>query len=512
MTNRLQIIIYFFFGIIVSYGQNSNRLIAQNVFNNITNSVGNNFPSPPKLNFVTSESKVAYITNGNVFLEIKALDLLCKQPNKEDALAYVLSHELAHHYLNHSWMKNIGFTFTSDLKNQLNKDVKSINNRKIEETQADLFGGFFSQISGYNSLPIAEEVLKSLYKNYNLPEMIEGYPSLTDRENIVKNNLEELNKLSIIFKIGNLMVATEEYSNALKCYEHILSKNFTSREIYNNLGATYLKIAINFDDELSKYTFPILFEETTRATAKEITRGFEELSELETRDTIMHYLNLADDSFRRSSLLDNKFKKPKANLLISELIKTKIEHTNLDVDFSKRIEQLDLNLVDENDIKLLSFYLGLVPIFEENEKIKKATIISEYNHNAFHNIKPIDLFQNTKTKNEYSNLINELEFIGLKKIDKNISTGNGIKIKISNTINTAIYEYNNSKYFVEILEANLTKTDGFSENMDKDYVIAKYGKPTSIYKQNNLMYLNYKNNKFVIILFENKLSEIIYYN
>lgn len=512
MKNKLSFCICIFFCFISSYCQNSNRQIAQNVFNNITNSVGNNFPSPPKLNFVNTESKVAYINNGNVFLETKTLNLLCQQPNKEDAIAYVLSHELAHHYLNHSWMKNIGFTYTADLKNQLNKDVKSINNKKIEESQADLFGGFFSQISGYNSLSIAEEVLNLLYKNYNLPEIMDGYPSLTDRENIVKNNLEELNKLSIIFKMGNLMVATEEYSNALKCYEHILSKNFTSREIYNNLGATYLKIAINFDDKLSKYTFPILFEETTRATTKDVTRGFEGLSELKTKDTIIYYLNLADDSFRRSSMLDNKFKKPKANLLISELIKVKIENTNLDIDFSKRIEQLDLNIVDENDIKLLSFYLGLVPAFEENEKLKKATIISEYNDNAFHNLKPIDLFQNSKTKNEYSNLINELEFTGLKKIDKNISTGNGIKIKISNTINSLIYEYNNSKYFVEILEANLNKMNGFSKNMDKDYAIAKYGKPTSIYKQNNLLYLNYKKNKFVIILFENKLSEIIYYN
>ena len=41
------------------------------------------------------------------------------------------------------------------------------------------------------------------------------------------------------------MAVTEEYSNAIKCYEHILSKNFTSREIYNNLGALYLLKAIN---------------------------------------------------------------------------------------------------------------------------------------------------------------------------------------------------------------------------------------------------------------------------
>ena len=509
---RFKIIIFLCLGVVSSYCQNSNRQIAQNVFNNITNSVGNNFPSPPKLTFITSESKVAYISNGNVYLEIKALDLLCEQPNKEDALAYILSHELAHHYLNHSWMKNIGFTFTSELKKQLNKDVKTVTNRKIEETQADLFGGFFSQISGYNSLQIAEKVLEVLYKNYKLPEIIEGYPSLTDRENIVKNNIEELNKLSLIFKMGNLMVATEDYNNALKCYEHILSKKFTSREIYNNLGATYLNQAINFDDDLAKYSFPILFEQNTRASAKDVSRGFDGLSELKTRDTIMYYLNLADDSFSRSSQLDKNFNKPKANLLISELIKTKITKTTLDLDFSKRLEQLKLNAVDENDIKLLSFYLGLVPEIDEEVKLKKATVISEYNGNTFHNIKPLDSYVNIKTKNEYSNLINELEFTGLKKVDNLISSGDGIKIKISNTNNAIIYEYNNSKYFIEISKANLAKIDGLSENLDKEAIITKFGKPSSIYKLNNLVYLNYKKTKFVIILFKNLLSEIIYYN
>jgi hypothetical protein len=409
-------------------------------------------------------------------------------------------------------MKNIGFTYTSELKNQLNKDVKSINNRKIEETQADLFGGFFSQISGYNSITIAENVLTLLYKNYNLPETIDGYPSLTDRKNIVKNNLEELNKLSIIFKMGNLLLATEDYKNALKCYEYILSKKFTSREIYNNLGAIYLKQAINFDDNLSKYSYPILFEQNTRATTKDISRGFYGLSELKIKDTIIYHLNLADDAFNRSSALDKNFTNPKVNLLISELIKNKITQTNLDLDFSKRLEQLKLSITDENDINLLSFYLGLVPNIDENDKLKKSSIISQYNKDVFHNTMPLDSLQNLNIKNEFSNLINELKLTHLNKVDKTISSGDGINIKINKTTNYDAYEYNKSKYFIEVSQANHSKINGLSENLDKDAIITKFGKPTSIYKINNLLYLNYTINKLVIVLSENQLLEIIYYN
>jgi hypothetical protein len=523
MKNKLLFCVYMFFCFVVSYSQISNRQIAQKVFDNITNSIGNNFPSPPKLNFVNTEIKVAYITNGNVYLEMKALDILCEQTNKEDAIAYVLSHELAHHYLNHSWMKNIGFTYTSKIKNELSNGTEAVNLRKSEEIQADLFGGFFAQISGYKSLIIGQDVLKSIYKKYNLPENIIGYPSLSDRENIVLNNLEELSKLSAIFKMGNLMVVTEKYSNAIKCFEHILSKNFTSREIYNNLGALYLEEAISFDDELSKFSFPILYEENTRSLNKEILRAFHGVVDEETRDSIMYYLNLADDYFRRSALLDKNFIKPKANLLISELIKTKNSKTKLDIGFNKKLEQLNLNISDENDIKLLSFYLGLVPEIDEDEKLKKSSVVSKYNKNVYEdaveeryygddNIIQLDTLKNLNSKNEYTDLIEDLRFYGLQKVDKTISTGDGIKIKIRNSADSVIYEYNNDIYFVSVLINNLPKNLGLNENSNFNDVITKHGNPSSIYKLNNSIYLNYLNNQFVIILIENQLSEIIYYN
>ena len=511
MQNKLLLVFVLLTNLFV-FCQNNNELLARKVFTKITNSVGNNFPSPPKLTFVNSEDKVAYISNGNIYLEKKALNILCNSTNKEDAIAYVISHELAHHYLNHSWMKNIGFTFTSELKNQLNKDLKTANFRKTEETQADLFGGFFSQISGYNSLQIAEDVLKLIYKSYNLPENIEGYPSLTDRENIVKNNLEELNKLSIIFKLGNLMAVTEEYSNAIKCFEHILSKNFTSREIYNNLGSLYLLKAINFDDSLSKYSFPILFEGNSRASNKETTRGFNGLSETKTRDTINYFLNLADDNFNRSIRLDNNFKKAKINLLISEIIKGAVEKRTFDINFFKNIEDLELNISDENDIKLICYYIGLMKEIDEIKYLKNASIISQFNHNVFHDIQKPKNIVNTPIKDEYTKIINDLEFNGLNRVDLSISSGDGIKIKINNTEKFTILEYNNSKYFVNITKENINNIDLINHDQNENFVVNKFGTPNSSYKINNSLYLNYKKNKIVIVLLDNQLSEIIYYN
>ena len=77
---------------------------------------------------------------------------------------------------------------------------------------------------------------------------------------------------------------------------------------------------------------------------------------------------------------------------------------------------------------------------------------------------------------------------------------------------SVIYEYNNTNYFVSVLKDNFNKIEGISETSNYNDIIIKYGKPTSIYKFNDILYVNYKNNKFVCVFIKNKLTEIIYYD
>ena len=63
-----------------------------------------------------------------------------------------------------------------------------------------------------------------------------------------------------------------------------------------------------------------------------------------------------------------------------------------------------------------------------------------------------------------------------------------------------------------IAKNNINDIDTINNDLNKDFIVKKYGIPTSSYKINNLLYLNFKKNKFVIVLTENQLSEIIYYN
>ena len=157
----------------VSFSINSQEEIAQNVFKKIINSIGNNFNQPPILEIVNTENNPAYYSprDNKIYIEDKTLKIFENNKNFEDILAYLIAHELAHHYLNHGWMRNLDFGYSSTIGNFI-IDEDNKNQKKIDETQADIFGGFFAKIAGYDALNFGEYCLREIYKEYEIPESI----------------------------------------------------------------------------------------------------------------------------------------------------------------------------------------------------------------------------------------------------------------------------------------------------------------------------------------------------
>ena len=48
------------------------------------------------------------MSSKGITIEQKTIDLFCGKGNFEDKIAYIIAHELAHYYLEHSWMSNTG--------------------------------------------------------------------------------------------------------------------------------------------------------------------------------------------------------------------------------------------------------------------------------------------------------------------------------------------------------------------------------------------------------------------
>ena len=279
------------------------------VYNKIIESIGNNFPAPPTLQFSDKKRAVAYLSKNNIVIERALLDIFCKDENFENKVGYVIAHELAHHYLNHTWMKSSGLAYIESYSS-------SYEQRKIAEIQADTFAGFFGQIAGYNVLGNAKSTLTQIYENYNLPPEINGYPSLNERIQIIESKIDEANNLSKIFILGTVLIELGKYDTAKKCFQEILDSRFTSREIYNNIGLAYMLKGIKESDLLiSRFVYPISLDKQTRADIS-VTRSTNFFTDPDKE------FEMAKSNFEKAIALDSNYKKAKKNLIILGFIES----------------------------------------------------------------------------------------------------------------------------------------------------------------------------------------------
>lgn len=467
----------------------------EDIYNDIIESVGNKTPVKPRLKITDSKSRVAYISRGEISIGQKTIDLFCQEENFESKIAYILSHEIAHHYLRHDWMKNSGLLYNSEIKDFVRNNNDSIQ-RKIAETEADAFAGFFSLKAGYKSLNYAEEVLTRLYKEYNIPKVIPGYPSLSERIEIINSNIEKADNLSRIFEVGNLALACGKLSIAINAFEDILNDDFNSREIYNNLGVTYLLTAIeNLSEELSKFSYPVFIDQVTRADlSKTRSSNFKNPLDL---------LEMADEYFSLAIEIDKDYGDPKFNMLISKLISGKVNGV-LSKEFISQVEALDLYGNRENDLKIL-YYLFSDKKKKASKMLDDASIISKFNYDQSFKAEIPNSDKLDMPVYEAIDL-NTIGIFGLnKKESKKYKTSRSRNsIWINKTEDYKLIEINKKQYFAEISDADFLKQiDSFltdkKPSSDKKIVVSNF--LYEIYFSGNLVLKKSLNNKIISVIY-----------
>ena len=371
----------------------------EEIYTNIINSIGNNFPPAPELIISKKKIAVAEISEGVITIGKKLIDHFCNQDNFEDKIAYIISHELAHHYLNHDWMSNSGFSYATPIGSFIDSSESSKNQRKLAEISADLFGGFFGQISGYNVLNSGPETLSELYKLYNIPKEIKGYPSFDERLQIIESKKKQAKNLSKLFDLGNIFLKLGEYNIAKQCFEEILKNKFNSREIYNNLGLVYLLYGISISEkEISKYNYPISLDFHTRANT-ESTRS--NLS-----DDPDKMFKLAEDNFNLARELDNQYLPSKQNLYVINFLK-QIDSKNERKKLISKINQSELKDQTKSDFVVLNYLINGKNCAKTRKEGKKGSILSSQNISGIKKqINEIDLkWINDKLNIDSSSLI-----------------------------------------------------------------------------------------------------------
>ena len=414
----------------------------EEIFNDLVEGIGNNSIYPPSLEFSDDERAVATMGDFTITVERKVINLFCGQENFDDKMAYILGHEMAHHYLSHSWMANTGLGY-SDLGNYIeeNSPMYSKKQRKLSESQADLYAGFYGMVSGYNTLAHAKETLEAVYKAYGLPDEISGYPTFSERLEIINSKINNASNLALLYEIGNVLLLGKEYELAKYCYEFIL-KQFNSREIYNNLGLSYLLYGVSISEEpINKLVFPVSLDQNSRVEVKTTRSG-------NFTDNPKDMIEFALKQFKRAQSLDSKYQPAIQNQVVAEflLLEDKKTRDNFITELSDQIKEFVV------DLKVVNMIINEKPIKKVRKAAKSGSNVSKLN--------------TTSPQVDVINKENILKKSNIDPFDLIMSSGKNIgdsKLNLFNVNGFQVVEYKGlyviNFNFAEFLADNLSEED-----------------------------------------------------
>lgn len=303
-----------------SWSSENDKQAVKEIFNKIVLAYGSP-KSAPQLEFSKANISTPAIyyasPNARIVIDIRFFDV-CKSIKgyERDAMAVVISHELAHYYNDHTFCSDFAFAMRDNA--QLSGKLKQLSkSEKIAlETEADLKGLFYATSAGYNPFAIYERLLNEIYTVYELNDNVEGYPSKKERIAIQSKAQQKIAQLYIVFQQGISAGIAGDYTSAIDKFEAI-NRYFPSRENYNNIGVFYTYQALSIYPisraaykNPERFKYPLKIEKESRLILEPKTRS----NGLEVQETIKESLLQAQKAFEKSIALDPTYYNSYMNL------------------------------------------------------------------------------------------------------------------------------------------------------------------------------------------------------
>ena len=224
-----------------------------------------------------------------------------------NALAILLSHELAHYFNDHTWCTDYSYAIR---KTALGQKLKNQNRGEQlrNETQADHNGIYYSCIAGYSPFGVYDKLIDNIYAVYKLPEVVSSYPTKAERKMVCRQAQEKIRQLYPVYDAGLLLLYLNYLPEAEACFD-FLAKYFPSREIYNNLGVAKFLYALKFKPyDTLNFIYPVDIDPFNRIYQNS-TRGGD--------DSNIEYLSRLRDAkkqFEKAVSLDPDYARSHINL------------------------------------------------------------------------------------------------------------------------------------------------------------------------------------------------------
>jgi len=216
------------------------------------------------------EANSGMLTEGYVAIEERTVEVLADLGKDQDnALAFLLAHELAHVFLHHGWVGDFGNSFArTDMGRKM---MKAATYEEVvkRETEADHFGGFYGYLAGFDTLGVAPRALERIYAGYGLSDQLPNYPSRAERVAIAERQMENLRKLVPVYDAGNRLLILGRYEEAGRIFAH-LAQIFPSREMFNNAGVAFALEAVRLlPPNALPFIYPFELDAETRLLNQE---------------------------------------------------------------------------------------------------------------------------------------------------------------------------------------------------------------------------------------------------
>ncbi len=256
------------------------------------------------------EAGSGMMSEGYVAIEERTVTALAELgADRDNAIAFLLSHELAHVYLRHGWVGDFGNSFARTEMGRKMMKAATYEDVVKRETEADHFGGFYGYLAGYDTLGVAPKALDKIYTAFALSEQIPNYPTKTERIAIAQRQMESLKKLVPVYEAGTRLLILGRYEEAGRLFAH-LAQIFPSREMFNNAGVAFALEAVRLLPPKSMpYVYPFELDAETRLLNHE-QQGQRAARAGQADDNsarILRLLRRAQSAFEQASRRDNRY-------------------------------------------------------------------------------------------------------------------------------------------------------------------------------------------------------------
>lgn len=380
---------------------------ADNVFELVLNVADKAKSDLPRLFIINTVTGVCAVSlpDGGIIINPKTLNICYKDTDRETGdrrMAFILGHELAH-LANSDYIHQKAFLVLEKWgSKKARKELAEFSNppgpgvetrdRKERELIADKTGALYASMAGYDVGKLFMETdnfITHWASQTGVGMLYDGdsrHPSLSKRLLFVQSHLKAIPHQLELFNAGVLLYQMGSYHDGAAAFQEF-SKHYPAREVYNNIGACYLHLALRHlslksGKDYFKFRLSTVIDNSTSAEILHNTRG----EYLKDKD-FLRYITKAEDYLRRAAAVDKRDGRCRYNLSAALILKN--EYAEAQSVCNKILEKKPGDVYALNNKAVAFYYYGkeegldttqkAIQLLENAHRLKPGNVEVLYN-------------------------------------------------------------------------------------------------------------------------------------